>query len=75
MLGDSGKVAVINTADNTVVKEIDVGGTVSAVAVAPDGKHVYATSRGGKVAVIDTATNTMTATVNLGGEPEGIAVG
>ena len=55
---------------------IAVGHYPTAVAVSPDGKHVYVTNAGdGTVSVIDTATNTVTTTVPAyGGLPTGVAI-
>jgi len=73
---DSGTVSVIDTATNppSVVATVTllIGGPV-AVAVTPDGKHVYVTTSAG-VSVIDTATNTVEpATIPVAGG--GIAIG
>jgi YVTN family beta-propeller protein len=52
----TGDVSVIDTATNTVIATVPVGGGPSGVAVTPDGSRVYVTSGIG-VSVIDTATN------------------
>jgi YVTN family beta-propeller protein len=75
----NGTVSVIDTATNTVVATVTVGGFPAGVAVTPDGKLVYvANGRSpppiGSVSVIDTATNTVVATVPVGNAPEGVAV-
>jgi YVTN family beta-propeller protein len=58
-------VSVIDTATNTVVAAPSVDGAPLRLAVIPDGKRVYITSRGddGIVSVLDTATNTVAETV------------
>jgi YVTN family beta-propeller protein len=84
-----GTVSVIDTATNppSVVATVQVGprcppgfcGGTLAVAVTPDGKHVYVTvAEGpgrpvGSVAVIDT-TNTVVARVPVDAAPQGVAV-
>jgi YVTN family beta-propeller protein len=73
----SGTVSVIDTATNTVESTvIAVGNAPNAVAVTPDGKHVYVPNAGSSnVSVIDTATNTVVATVPVaGGTPAAVAV-
>ena len=70
-----GTVSVIDTATNTVVATVTVGVGPVAVAVTPDGTHVYVTdARSNTVSVIRTATNTVVATVLVGTEPFGVAV-
>lgn len=72
----SGTVSVIDTASNTVVgSPIPVGTLPYAVAVTPDGSHVYVGNQGfdpdsgsvsadsSSVSVIDTSTNTVTTTI------------
>jgi YVTN family beta-propeller protein len=72
--GGVGTVSVIDTASNTVVKTIEVEGA-EAVAVTPDGDHVYVTQRfPSGVTVIDTATDTVSDTVTVGQIPRGLAV-
>ena len=57
-----GTVSVIETASNTVVATVPVGGAPRGVAVTPDGAFVYvANSDSGTVAVIETASNTVVA--------------
>ncbi|MBI3799016.1 MAG: YncE family protein [Deltaproteobacteria bacterium] len=68
-------VSVVDTATNTVVATVPVGGGPKGVAVTPDGKRVYVANQGsGTVSVIDTTTNSKIATVFVGGAPNGIAV-
>jgi len=76
-------VAVVSTATNTVMTNIDLKGAYQ-VAVTPNGKYAYVTgSVTGSVfphvttyfvAVIDTASNKVTATINLEGAATGIAI-
>jgi YVTN family beta-propeller protein len=73
---NSGTVSVIDTATHKVVgmpMEL-VGRGTDAVAVTPDGTHVYVGSTSGIVSVIDTATNTVVARVSLVDRPQGIAI-
>jgi YVTN family beta-propeller protein len=77
-------VSVIDTASNTVTASIPIGpvpvpqlgGSVPfGVAVSPDGRTVYVTSRAlNTVSVIDTASNMVTATIPVGLDPVGVAV-
>jgi YVTN family beta-propeller protein len=61
-----GNVSVIDTANNTVVATVTVGGGPAGVAVTPDGKNAYvANSFSSNVSVIDTS-NTVVATVGVG---------
>jgi VCBS repeat-containing protein len=61
-----------------VTATIPVGETPSAVAVSPDGSHVYVTysPRFGRerVAVINTATDTVSTTISVGGATTAVAV-
>jgi YVTN family beta-propeller protein len=74
----SNNVSVIDTAANPpseLRQRIRVGEGPSAVAVAPDGTHVYVTNTpDGTVSVIDTADNTLVATVRVRFHPVGVAV-
>ncbi|MGH3578354.1 MAG: YncE family protein, partial [Mycobacterium sp.] len=74
-------VSVIDTATNTVLTgmgfPIPEGSFPQAVAITPDGKHVYVTNSTdtpGTVSVIATASNTVVATVPVGNGPVGVAV-
>jgi YVTN family beta-propeller protein len=75
-LNTSTDVFVIDTATNTVIATVPVGGRDVGVAITPDGKKVYVTNSMpvNNVSVIDTATNTVTATVPVEGNPVGVAV-
>jgi YVTN family beta-propeller protein len=67
--------SVIDTATNppSVVATIPVGSVPLAVAVSPDGKHVYVANSGSNnVSVIDTATNTLEVTVPVGSGPRAV---
>ena len=74
-----GTVSVINTELNEVTAVVHVGGKAPKwIAVAPDGKHVYATIPGdgttnSTVAVIDAFTHIVT-NVPVGVQPSGVAV-
>jgi YVTN family beta-propeller protein len=71
---DEGSVDVIDTATNTAVARIAVGGFLVGVAVNRAGTRVYVASQyNNTVSVIDTATNTLIATIARG-SPYGIAV-
>src|SRR5215831_4391865 len=75
----SGTVSVIDTATNTVVATVPVGGGPVGVAITPDGTHAYVAHRSfpappGAVSVIDTATNTRVADVRVGVGPVGVAI-
>jgi YVTN family beta-propeller protein len=74
-------VSAIDTATNTVIATIPVGGFAYGLAVTPDGSKVYVTNPfANTVPVIDTATNTVSATIPISGppiggaEPTGVAV-
>ena len=72
---DSNSVSVIDTATNSVVATIAVGGF--GVAITPDGTRAYVAGGGfNTVAVIDTATNTVVADIFVGVYvfPSGIAI-
>lgn len=68
------KVAVINTATNTMITSID--GANRPVVAHPDGTRVYAglDTSPRQIIVIDTATDTVSTTIPLVGEPWGLAV-
>jgi YVTN family beta-propeller protein len=72
----SNSISVIDTATNTVVSTVTVGGFPVGAAVAHDGKHIYVTTEGtpGGVLVIATATNTVVATLTVGNGPALVAV-
>ncbi len=71
----STSVTVIETANNTIIAEVEVGGHNLGVAITPDGTHAYVANGGtGSVSVIETATNTVTAEVPVGVEPKGVAI-
>jgi uncharacterized protein (TIGR03118 family) len=71
----SSSVSVIDTATNTVIDTIGVGGRPVAVAITPNGARVYvANSNSNSVSVIDTATNTVITTVGLESFPQGVAI-
>src|SRR3979490_3151226 len=68
-------VSVIDTASNTVVATIAVGGGPFGVAITPDGNRAYVANLfDNTVSVIDTAKKTVVATVALGNAPFGVAI-
>jgi YVTN family beta-propeller protein len=71
-----GTVTVIDTATTppSVVATVAVGNAPGAVAVAPDGKHVYVSNNFSDVSVIDTTTNTVVATIAVPRTVGGVAV-
>jgi YVTN family beta-propeller protein len=71
----SNNVSVIDTATNTVVDTVGVGGIPWGVAITPDGARAYVANTGSNnVSVINTATNTVSATVPVGNFPIGVAI-
>ena len=72
---DDNTVSVIDTASNTVVATIPVGGFPDGVATTPDGTHAYVTNGfDSTVSVIDTASNTVVATIPVGAAPSAVAI-
>jgi YVTN family beta-propeller protein len=72
---DDNTVSVIDTASNTVVATIPVGGFPDGVAITPDGTHAYVTNAfDSNVSVIDTASNTVVTTIPVGSAPNGVAI-
>jgi YVTN family beta-propeller protein len=72
---DDDTVSVIDTARNTVVATIPVGGFPDGVATTPDGTRAYVTNNfDSNISVIDTASNTVVATIPVGLAPSGIAI-
>lgn len=70
----SNDVSVIDTATNTVIATVPVGGTPDGIAASPDGAIVYVANAGGNsVSIIDTTTNAVIGTVSVGQNPIGIA--
>jgi YVTN family beta-propeller protein len=67
-------VSVINTRRNRVVATIPVGNLPAGVAVRPDGKRVYVTSRrGNQIWVISTATYAVLDVIPVQNEPANVA--
>jgi YVTN family beta-propeller protein len=59
---------VIDTATNTVLKDVEVGAVPIGVAITPDGARAYVANEvSGGVSVIDTTTNTVVATIPVEG--------
>lgn len=73
---DSDTVSVINRADNTVVKTINVGNAPVDIAVNTGGTRVYVTNEGSNtVTVIDTTNDfKIAATITVGAQPTAVAV-
>ena len=71
----SGTVAVVDPATNTVTATIDLGGGGAyGVAVRPGGGEVWvANYNASKIQVIDTSTNTISKTATVAGNPHSIA--
>jgi YVTN family beta-propeller protein len=71
----SGKVVVIETDRNEVVKTIDCGGHPKTLAISRDGRYVFVANYGGnRFDVISTTANEVLASVAAGKEPSGLAV-
>lgn len=72
---DDGKVAVLDTATNTITATITVGSKPYSVAITPDQKHAYVPNNGDStVSIIDLATNTVVTTIHgTGTKPTFIA--
>jgi|GEM_PF-5204744 len=67
-------VTVINTATNTIVTKVQVGGGPQGVCFSPDGTKVYVSNYDDNtVSVISTANNTVVATIPVGNAPAGIS--
>jgi YVTN family beta-propeller protein len=72
---DSGAVAVINAANNTVTRTIKVGELPWQVIVSADGQTVYvANPDSNTVSVIDATTGTVSHTISVAGDPETLAL-
>jgi YVTN family beta-propeller protein len=68
-------VAVIDTAQNTVVGTIPVPKGPHGLVITPDGRKVYVSSDGAStVSVIDTGSDRVIATIEVGANPHGLAV-
>jgi YVTN family beta-propeller protein len=68
-------VAVIDTAQNKVLRTIPVPKGPHGLVVTADGRKVYVSSDGAStVSVIDTATDRVTSTIEVGTNPHGLAV-
>ncbi len=68
-------VAVLDTAQSTVLRTIAVPKGPHGLVVTPDGRKVYVSSDGAStVSVIDTATDRVVASIDVGANPHGLAV-
>ncbi len=73
--GPSNTVSVIDTATNTVVATVLMGGFPQGVAITPDGAFAYVANEvSNTVSVIATASNTVVATVTGLTGPWGVAI-
>ena len=73
--GGKGTVQVIDTATNTIVREIPVGKRPWNMALTPDGSKLYvACGRSNAIAVIDTTTDAKVAEIAVGELPWGVAI-
>jgi YVTN family beta-propeller protein len=74
--GHGGSVAVIALRDDTLEREIPVGGRPWGIALSPDGQRLCtANGPAGDVAIIDTNTLTVLGKVKVGHGPWGVVVG
>jgi len=68
-------VAVIDTAQNKVLRTISVPKGPHGLVITPDGRKVYVSSDGAStVSVIDTATDRVVAGIEVGANPHGLAI-
>jgi len=68
-------VAVVDTAENKVLRTIAVPKGPHGLVATPDGRKVYVSSDGAStVSVIDTATDRVVASIDVGANPHGLAV-
>lgn len=71
----SGRMAVLDTSNDLLVKTIALDEAAESVTVAPDGRHVYVTHFfPNLVSVIDTATNSVVRTIKTKTGPSGAAI-
>jgi YVTN family beta-propeller protein len=73
---DSNEIALLNTATNHLVKQIEVGEGPASVAVTPDGRYAYVADAFGKsVSVVDTSMmKTVGEPIEVGTTPFGVAI-
>ncbi|MEM8527944.1 MAG: T9SS type A sorting domain-containing protein [Bacteroidota bacterium] len=72
---ESGTISVIDLQSNQVIHNISVGGSPTALSVAPDGMKVYVTDFiSDAVIVVDAISNTVDTAIVVGGDPFGILV-
>ncbi len=72
---DSARVLAIRTADNSVVRTADIGGTPSGIAVLPNGDYIYvANPEDDSVVVMSASDFTIVASVSVGQGPHRLAV-
>lgn len=67
-------ISVIDTATNTILKNISVGVEPEALALSKDGTKLYVGQQGGNISVIDTASKTVVQTINIGGPVRDLAI-
>ncbi|AQT78902.1 hypothetical protein B1R94_05945 [Mycolicibacterium litorale] len=74
-----GALAIIDTRSGTVARVVTIAGSVGDIAVAPNGRTVYATGWdadfGGVLHVIDVAGARLTDTIRVGGMPTQVVLG
>src|SRR6185503_19565082 len=70
--GDA-NLTLADVSTSKVVNRVDVGGTTTGVAMAPDGTRAYVTS-GGRIAVVDLDSQKVVAALSGGGTIQGLAV-
>ena len=71
--GRGGKLAVVDTASNTVLDSFDVGQRPWGLALSPDGTTLFsANGPSNDISVVDLATQTVTKKIKCGGSPWGV---
>lgn len=71
----SGTITIIDTATNTVSRTIPTGGSLSGIAIMPDGTRALISDNAhGAVIVLNLVTNTVITSLPVGGSPSGIVM-
>jgi YVTN family beta-propeller protein len=70
-----GVLSVLDTATDTIVQTLTVGGALRAMAINPAGTRLYLLDTSGSIRVVDTQSVSLTATYSAGPNPVSIAVG
>src|SRR4051812_8863451 len=68
-----GNLALADVSSNKVINRVAIGGTTSAVAMAPDGTRAYVAS-GGRISAVDLGTQKVAGTATAGGAIQGLAI-